>query len=110
MAYDKRITDLAAKAAEAAAKNAKIAPQLLVADITFVLADAVSDGRISLGSEPLSDDGLVERLKGYVLEGDQCGSRAKHPTTIAVRIDIEKAANEIERLRAITPAPDGEDQ
>lgn len=50
MAYDKRITDLAAIAAAAAAKNATTAPQLLMADITFTLADAVEDGRIILGS------------------------------------------------------------
>jgi hypothetical protein len=49
MAYDKRITDLAAQAAVAAAKNANVAPQLLLADITFTLADAVNDGRITLG-------------------------------------------------------------
>jgi hypothetical protein len=49
MAYDKRITDLAALAAVAAAKNAGTAPQLLMADITFVLAGAVEDGRITLG-------------------------------------------------------------
>lgn len=49
MAYDKRITDLAAIAAVAAAKNAQTAPQLLMADITFTLADAVEDGRIILG-------------------------------------------------------------
>lgn len=51
MAYDKRITDIAAIAALAAGKNAEVAPQLLLADITFTLADAVEDGRLILGPE-----------------------------------------------------------
>lgn len=55
MGYDKRITDLAAEAALAAAKNARVAPQLLMADITFVLADAVKDGRILLGNTACVD-------------------------------------------------------
>jgi hypothetical protein len=49
MSYDKRINDLAAIAAAAAGKNARVAPQLLLGDITFALADAVEDGRIVLG-------------------------------------------------------------
>lgn len=56
--YDSRIIDLAAIAAKAAGKNANVAPQLLLADITFTLADAVEDGRISLGQR---SEGDVER-------------------------------------------------
>jgi hypothetical protein len=50
MAYDQRITDIAKIAAVAAGKNANVAPQLLMADITFTLADAVEDGRLILGA------------------------------------------------------------
>lgn len=52
--------------------------------------------------------GLVARLQAYVRDGDDFGASAKHPTTIAVRNDIEKAATalssaqaEIERLRGV---------
>lgn len=49
MGYDHRITDIAAIAAVAAGKNASVAPQLLTADFTFTVADAVKDGRLILG-------------------------------------------------------------
>ena len=49
MGYDERIIDIAKIAAEAAGKNARVAPQLLSADIIFTLADAVEDGRLVLG-------------------------------------------------------------
>ena len=46
-------------------------------------------------NDPASGDTkeLVERLRSYVADGDTHGSLAEHPTTIAVRIDIEKAAD-----------------
>lgn len=55
MPYDTRITDIAKIAAAAAGKNARCAPQLLFADITFTLADAVEDGRLILGALRDSD-------------------------------------------------------
>jgi len=45
---DTRLQDLAKIAAEGAGKNAGVAPQLLFADIMFMLVDAVEDGRLLL--------------------------------------------------------------
>lgn len=62
MAYDTRITDLARIAAIAAGRNAGVVPQLLMADFTFAIADAVEDGRIILGrlKEEATSDPQVE--------------------------------------------------
>lgn len=45
---DTRLQELAKTAAEGAGKNAGVAPQLLFADIMFMLVDAVEDGRLLL--------------------------------------------------------------
>lgn len=45
---DPRLQQLAKQAAEGAGKNASVAPQLLFADIMFMLVDAVEDGRLLL--------------------------------------------------------------
>lgn len=43
-------------------------------------------------------DGLIERLRGYVSDGDDFGAGAKHPTTIAVRNDLDEAIAAIREL------------
>lgn len=45
---DKRIQALAAKAAEDAGKNARVAPQLLFAGVMFMLVDAIEGGELLL--------------------------------------------------------------
>ena len=45
---DDRVVALAKGMAEAAGKNASVAPQLLMADIMFGLVDAIEDGRLIL--------------------------------------------------------------
>lgn len=78
--YDSRIIDLAKIAALAAAKNARVAPQLLMADITFTLVDAVEDGRIALPAlsdraaeregEKINRDYTRQRIGELIDEGD----------------------------------------
>lgn len=46
--HDTRLQDLAKIAAEGAGKNTGVAPQLLFANIMFMLVDAVEDGRLLL--------------------------------------------------------------